>query len=85
VTLFSLIALVILLLAAINFMNLSTAQASTRLKEIGVKKAVGADRMTLLIKGQFVRNQTGELLKQNRQIYVRTPGGMVGDKPGPVA
>ncbi|WP_460983264.1 ABC transporter permease [Spirosoma fluminis] len=53
VTLFSLIALFILLIAAINFMNLSTAQASTRLKEIGVKKAVGADRTTLLI--QFLR------------------------------
>ncbi|WP_144035965.1 hypothetical protein [Spirosoma fluviale] len=29
-------------------------------------------------KGQFVRNQTGELLKEKRQIYVLTPGGMVG-------
>ena len=53
VKLFSLVALFILLIAAINFMNLSTAQASTRLKEIGVKKAIGADRITLLI--QFLR------------------------------
>nr|WP_299386332.1 ABC transporter permease [Allomuricauda sp.] len=44
VTLFSIIALIILVIACINFMNLSTARATKRLKEIGVKKAVGANR-----------------------------------------
>ncbi|MEL6944026.1 MAG: ABC transporter permease, partial [Bacteroidota bacterium] len=48
VRLFSIIALLILLIAAINFMNLSTAQASKKLKLIGVKKVVGASRGTLI-------------------------------------
>ncbi|GAB3162732.1 hypothetical protein GCM10027291_00970 [Telluribacter humicola] len=48
VKLFSIVALFILVIAAINFMNLSTAKAVTRLKEIGVKKAIGANRLTLM-------------------------------------
>ena len=48
VRLFSIIAIFILFIACINFMNLSTAKASKRLKEIGVKKAVGARRKTLV-------------------------------------
>lgn len=48
VKLFSLIALFILLIACINFMNLSTAQASRKMKEIGVKKTIGANRGILI-------------------------------------
>ena len=48
VRLFSVIAIFILIIACINFMNLSTAKASRRLKEIGIKKAVGAGRKTLV-------------------------------------
>ena len=48
VRLFSFIAISILLIACINFMNLSTARASRRLKEIGIKKVVGAGRKTLI-------------------------------------
>ncbi|WP_313790950.1 ABC transporter permease [Allomuricauda sp. SCSIO 65647] len=48
VRLFSLIALIILVIACINFMNLSTARATKRLKEIGVKKAVGANRRVFI-------------------------------------
>lgn len=48
VRLFSLIALFILLIACINFMNLSTANATKKFKEIGVKKTIGADRSTLI-------------------------------------
>lgn len=44
VWIFGFIALLILLIACINYMNLSTAQASTRAKEIGVRKVVGAKR-----------------------------------------
>lgn len=49
VRLFSIIAVFILLIACINFMNLSTAKASSRLKEVGVKKALGARRSTLIL------------------------------------
>ncbi len=48
VKLFSLIAIFILIIACINFMNLSTAKASRRLKEIGIKKVAGASRNTLV-------------------------------------
>lgn len=48
VRLFSIIAIFILIIACINFMNLSTAKATRRLKEIGVKKAIGAGRKTLV-------------------------------------
>src|SRR6267154_1922330 len=48
VVLFSTVALFILMIACINFMNLSTAKASRRLKEIGIKKAIGALRRTLV-------------------------------------
>ena len=41
IKLFSLIAMFILLIACINFMNLSTANASRRFREIGIKKAIG--------------------------------------------
>lgn len=46
---FSIIALFILLIACINFMNLSTAQASRKMKEIGVKKTIGASRKVLML------------------------------------
>ena len=47
VRLFSIVALFILIIACINFMNLSTAKASTRTKEVGIKKALGAGRKRL--------------------------------------
>jgi putative ABC transport system permease protein len=47
--LFSSIAAFIILLACINFMNLSTARASTRAKEVGVRKVVGASSGRLVI------------------------------------
>lgn len=49
VKIFSIIALFILLIACINFMNLSTAKASQRIKEVGIKKVVGADRRMLIL------------------------------------
>ncbi|NLR58808.1 FtsX-like permease family protein [Chitinophaga polysaccharea] len=48
VRLFSLIALFILLIAGINFVNLSTARASDRMKEMGIRKTIGANRATLI-------------------------------------
>ncbi|HTE00690.1 MAG TPA: ABC transporter permease [Mucilaginibacter sp.] len=49
VRLFSLIAIFILIIACINFMNLSTAKASGRMKEIGIKKVLGAERSQLIV------------------------------------
>ncbi len=49
VRLFTLIAFFILLIAGINYMNLSTARATRRLKEIGIKKVVGSGRFALII------------------------------------
>ena len=48
VILFSIIAFFILGIACINFMNLSTAKAARRVKEVGIKKAIGANRRTLV-------------------------------------
>jgi putative ABC transport system permease protein len=49
VYLFTLIALFILLIACINFMNLSTARSSNRAHEIGMRKVLGAQRTQLII------------------------------------
>jgi putative ABC transport system permease protein len=45
---FSAIALLILLVACVNFMNLSTARASSRAKEVGVRKVLGSLRKNLI-------------------------------------
>jgi putative ABC transport system permease protein len=49
VKLFSIVGVFILVIACINFMNLATAQASRRAKEVGVKKAIGARRTALIV------------------------------------
>jgi len=49
VRLFSIIAIFILVIACINFMNLSTAKAAGRAKEVGIKKAMGAGRGVLML------------------------------------
>ena len=46
--LFSSIAFLILLIACINFMNLSTARSSLRAREIGIRKTAGASRKQLI-------------------------------------
>jgi putative ABC transport system permease protein len=52
VRLFGIIAGFILLIACINFMNLSTARSEKRAKEVGIRKTVGALRSSLI--GQFI-------------------------------
>ncbi len=49
VTIFTLIAIFIILIACINFINLSTAKASGRGKEIGIKKVAGANKMSMIV------------------------------------
>jgi ABC-type antimicrobial peptide transport system permease subunit len=49
VRLFSIIAVFIVLIACINFMNLVTAKAAGRLKEVGIKKVTGASRRSLIV------------------------------------
>jgi putative ABC transport system permease protein len=57
---FSAIAILILLLALINFMNLTTARATTRAKEVGVRKSIGANQGSLT--AQFYIESTLTLL-----------------------
>jgi putative ABC transport system permease protein len=45
---FSIIAIFIILIAAINYVNLATAKASVRAKEIGIRKVTGASRVSLI-------------------------------------
>ncbi|MGH7495371.1 MAG: ABC transporter permease [bacterium] len=53
---FSVIALFVLLIACVNFMNLVTARSAKRAKEVGVRKAIGAQR------AQLVRQFLGEAI-----------------------
>ncbi|MDB5247177.1 MAG: FtsX-like permease family protein [Segetibacter sp.] len=52
VRLFAIIAAFILLIACINFMNLSTARSEKRAKEVGIRKVVGAQKTSLV--SQFI-------------------------------
>jgi len=52
VRLFAIIAFIILIIACINFMNLSTARSEQRAKEVGVRKVMGAGKGKLV--GQFI-------------------------------
>ncbi len=52
VRMFGIIAIFILLIACINFMNLSTARSEKRAKEVGIRKVVGAQKRSLI--AQFI-------------------------------
>ena len=56
VYIFSAVALFILLIACINFMNLSTARSAGRAKEVGIRKVLGTERKDLI--GQFLTEST---------------------------
>src|SRR5437762_9299230 len=53
VRLFTVIALIILLIACVNFMNLSTARAEKRAKEVGVRKTLGSGKKQLILQFFF--------------------------------
>ncbi|QMW03121.1 ABC transporter permease [Spirosoma foliorum] len=52
VRLFAIVAVFLLLIAGINFMNLATARSTKRAREVGVRKVIGAERSSLI--GQFM-------------------------------
>ncbi len=52
VYIFGAVALFLLLIACINFMNLSTARSASRAKEVGIRKVMGTEKRTLM--GQFL-------------------------------
>ncbi|MBI2731622.1 MAG: ABC transporter permease [Sphingobacteriales bacterium] len=56
VYIFSAVALFILLIACINFMNLSTARSAGRAKEVGIRKVLGTEKKSLI--GQFLTEST---------------------------
>jgi putative ABC transport system permease protein len=66
VYIFTSIAVFILLIACINFMNLSTARSANRAKEVGVRKVLGSYRSQLI--GQFIAES----------ILITFIGGLVG-------
>ncbi len=52
VTVFAVIAILILLIACANFINMSTSQSLMRAKEVGIRKVIGGQRLQLI--GQFM-------------------------------
>ncbi|MBN8787408.1 MAG: ABC transporter permease [Terrimonas sp.] len=56
VYIFSLVAIFILLIACINFMNLTTARSANRAKEVGIRKVLGTDKKSLI--AQFLSEST---------------------------
>jgi putative ABC transport system permease protein len=53
VRLFTIIAFIILLIACVNFMNLSTARSEKRAKEVGVRKTLGSEKKQLVLQFFF--------------------------------
>lgn len=86
ITILSTIALLVLFLACINFMNLSTAQASKRAKEVGIRKTLGSGRGHLI--GQFLLESltysliAGVLAFGLAEIF-RTPFALISGKSIP--
>ena len=52
VQMFGIVGVLVLLIACINFMNLATARSEKRIKEVGIRKAIGSQKSQLV--GQFI-------------------------------
>jgi putative ABC transport system permease protein len=70
IRLFSIVGFFILLIASINFINLNTARATQRAKEIGLKKIIGADRRLLIY--QFVSETFFYIIISSVVAYIIT-------------
>lgn len=75
VILFGIVGAFVLVIACINFMNMATARASTRMKEIGIKKTVGAGRRTLALQylGECLATVTLSAICALGVVYVLLP------------
>lgn len=49
VRMFGILGIIVLIIACINFMNLSTARSEKRAKEVGIRKAIGSERIQLIV------------------------------------
>jgi putative ABC transport system permease protein len=77
VYIFSAIALFIVIIACINFMNLSTARSAGRAKEVGVRKVLGSFRIQLI--GQFLTESNPFALQS--PLWENPGNGEFGPKP----
>jgi putative ABC transport system permease protein len=75
VHLFNVIAWIILVIACINFMNLSTARSEQRAREVGVRKVMGAGKRKLIAQfiGESVFTSIVSLLLAVAIIYISLP------------
>lgn len=75
VRMFSIIAIFILLIACINFMNLSTARSQRRSKEVGIRKAIGASRKSLVVQfiGESILISVASLILAIGMVYLALP------------
>jgi putative ABC transport system permease protein len=72
----SVIAAIVLVLACINFMNLTTANSATRVREIGIKKTYGASRKQLIQQfiGETILTTFFALLVASLLVEILLPG-----------
>ncbi len=75
IRLFGMIAIIILVIACINFMNLSTARSEKRAKEIGLKKVVGATRPQIIRQFLFesILTALGAVILAILLLYIAVP------------
>jgi putative ABC transport system permease protein len=74
-TIFSAVAVLTLFIALINYINLTTARISKRLKEIGIKKSIGARKVTLFVQflTETVLTVSGSFLFSLLFVYFSLP------------